>query len=101
MSSENILQIAERIVHGARNDDYGHPLDNHTNTAKLWSTYLGKEITAEDVCMLNILQKVSRGMNRITLDTLVDIAGYAANIEMIQDKRDARRTPITYVTKAE
>lgn len=88
--SENILQEALRVVHGARNEDYGHPLDNHTRTAEMWSTYLGVTVMPEDVCMLNILQKVSRGMNRITRDTLVDVAGYAANIEMVQQERKRR-----------
>lgn len=91
MANESILQEAQRHVHGARNEDYGHPLDNHGRTAALWSTYLGIPVSAEQVCMLNILQKISRGMNRITRDTLVDIAGYSANVEMVQDER-ARRT---------
>jgi hypothetical protein len=88
--SESILQEAQRIVHGTRNSDYGHPLDNHSRTAAFWSTYLGVAISAEDVCMLNALQKISRGMNSITHDTLVDVAGYAANIEMIQRERERR-----------
>ena len=83
-----ILDDAAAAVHGVRPNDYGHPLDNHTRTAGLWSTYLGRTVTPEQVCFLNILQKISRGQNRITRDTLVDIAGYAANVEMIQDERD-------------
>ena len=89
---ETVLQEATRVVSGARGDDYGHPLDNHGRTAAFWSTYLGQTITPEQVCMMNALQKVSRSMNRITRDSLVDIAGYARNIEMIQDER-ARRNP--------
>lgn len=89
--SETILEEAQRHVHGARNEDYGHPLDNHGRTAALWSTYLGRSITPEDVCFLNILQKISRGMNRVTRDTLVDVAGYAANVEMVQDERERRK----------
>lgn len=85
---ESILEEAVRAVHGARNDDYGSPLTNHSRTAAFWSAYLGIPISPEQVCMLNILQKVSRGMNRITRDTLVDISGYAANVEMIQAERD-------------
>lgn len=85
-----ILEEAQAAVHGARNEDYGHPLDNHGRTAALWSTYLGVPITAEQVCFLNILQKISRGMNRVTRDTIVDIAGYAANVEMVHDERERR-----------
>lgn len=83
----NILQEANYVVHGQRRNEYGHPIDNHQRTANLWATYLRISITPVDVCFLNILQKISRGMNKLTRDTLVDIAGYAANIEMIQKKR--------------
>jgi len=85
-----ILDDAAAAVHGVRPNDYGHPLDNHTRTAGLWSTYLGRTVSAEDVCLLNVLQKISRGMHSVTRDTLVDIAGYAANVEMIQIERDRR-----------
>jgi hypothetical protein len=45
--------------------------------------YPGIKLDAMDVCFFNILQKISRAANRTTRDTLVDIAGYAANAEMI------------------
>lgn len=86
----SVLSEAYEIVHGRRGEDYGHPLDNHTRTAAFWSTYLGKTITPEDVCWLNILQKISREMNRPTRDNLVDTAGYVANIEMVQLERERR-----------
>jgi hypothetical protein len=88
---ESILQEAQRIVHGARRQDYGHPFDNHSNTAALWSAYLEIPITPEQVCMLNILQKVSRSKQSITRDTLVDIAGFAANVELVDERRTATK----------
>lgn len=98
---ENILQEADRLIHGDRNKQYGHPLDNHSTTAEFFSAYLravarrGKTvIDAEDVCMLNILQKVSReatsGAGK--RDTITDIAGYAGNIEMVRDEVALRKT---------
>lgn len=88
----NILEKANEIVHGERNEAYGHPLDNHGLTARYWQVYLSsgiKEVTAEDVCFLNILQKIARSQNGVdkNLDSLTDIAGYAANVEMILQKR--------------
>lgn len=83
----SILEEAQNVVHGDRAKDYGHPFINHNRTAQLWTAYLGVPITAEQVCMLNILQKISRSQNRLTRDTLVDIAGYAANVEMIEERR--------------
>jgi len=85
----SILPQAEKIVNGARRDDYGTPLDNHSRTARFWTLYTEHRFTAEDVCMLNILQKIARGMNKITRDTLVDISGYAENINLILSQRKA------------
>jgi hypothetical protein len=93
----SVLDEAVRIVHGPRRKEYGHPLDNHTLTADYYNGYLRKrypgiQITAEDVCILNLLQKVSRmaTTNTITRDGLVDICGYAANVELVQDERERR-----------
>lgn len=89
--TQSILSEAAAVVDGPRQREYGSPELNHQRTADLWTTYLrGKcgleyNLTSEDVCFLNILQKVSRGINGITRDTLIDIAGYARNIEIIQD----------------
>lgn len=86
-----ILDTATVATTTTRNSDYGHPLDNHSVTAGLWGVYLGVEISPEDVCLLNILQKVSRTVSgHITEDTLVDIAGYARNIEMMKEERSKR-----------
>lgn len=89
----NILEEANNIIHGKRGEDYGHPYFNHTLTAQYWSVFLGQEITAEDVCFLNILQKIARANTSITRDTLVDMAGYSGNIEMVQEKREELARP--------
>jgi len=78
------LVLAQRAVYGARRHDYGTPKANHTRTARLWSAYLGVPITARDVCMLNVLQKVSRDRHRAVADNLVDIAGYAENAHLVE-----------------
>jgi hypothetical protein len=88
----NILLEADKIIHGDRQKSYGTPLKNHTRTAALWSAYLGVTITAEQVCYMNILQKVSRSATGVQQrDTLVDIAGFAGNIEMVEDERAAQQ----------
>lgn len=96
----NILQEADGLTSGDRNHQYGSPLANHTCTAALWSTWLARRhgvaltLTPDDVCALNILQKMSRAANsaEIKRDTIVDVAGFARNIEMVQDERE-RRNP--------
>ena len=87
----NILHEADALTGGDRNRSYGNPRDNHARTARLWSAYLmGKYgfalvLDADDVCYLNILQKVSRSMcDSEHRDTWTDIAGYARNLEMMR-----------------
>lgn len=88
---DSILAKAFAVTSTERGRDYGHPLDNHAVTGGLWSAYLGLEVTPEDVCFMNILQKISRTVaGKVLTDTLVDIAGYARNIEMMQEERDRR-----------
>lgn len=77
-----ILDEAKSIVYGDRQKSYGTPLDNHTRTAEMWSAFLGVPITARDVCMLNVLQKVSRDRHAPKRDNCVDGAGYFENAEM-------------------
>jgi hypothetical protein len=91
----NILDMAQEATSGDRRRDYGHPKLNHQCTADLWSAWLSRKLgkpivlTPEDVCHLNILQKSSRAASgKTTLDTWVDIAGYARNGEIVCDPGD-------------
>lgn len=88
----NILEEANKVIHGDRNKFYGHPGDNHGFTGKLWDAYMkelvrrGRSMNARDVCWLNILQKCARDMNMPKEDNEVDTAGYAGNMEMIRER---------------
>lgn len=96
MTEKNILEQALEITSGDRNKFYGHPLDNHSNTAEFWSGYLFRKfgvrlaLTPRDVCLMMVLLKVSRDANSEKLDNLVDIVGYTRNIEMIDEERKRR-----------
>lgn len=86
----NLLQQAERLVYGARNQSYGHPSANFQNIANAWNNYLsakGREsskITSVDVASMNILQKMARiSTNQRHEDSWLDVAGYAATAERI------------------
>lgn len=78
INREKLLDEAKRIVCGDRDRQYGHPEDAFRVIAEFWTSYLGTEITAADVCDLMILLKVARNSFKQKHDNLVDIAGYAA-----------------------
>ena len=87
--TKTILEEAAEITAGDRQAAYGHPERNHGRIAALWAAYFhgkGYEISVseEDVCYLNILQKVARDMETPRRDNLVDLAGYARNIEILR-----------------
>lgn len=92
--NETILEEAQRLVHGDRGADYGHPLDDFSKTAKLWAVILGKEITAEQVALCMCMVKVSRELNRHKRDNLTDLCGYAETYMMVKDER-VRREELT------
>jgi hypothetical protein len=93
---ETILEEAQRLVAGARGASYGHPLDNHQATADLMAVYLRRKygvqlpLDADDTCWFNIFQKASRDANAPKRDNLVDAAGYAHNIDLCRQEREAR-----------
>ena len=87
--ADSILYEAMDNINGPRQRDYGTAYSNFTSTAELWSIYLNKHITAENVGMCMILLKTSRLMNKnITTDSLIDIAGYAALTAEIAHEND-------------
>ncbi len=89
---ETILQEAQRLVHGPRQQDYGHPLDDFTRTAAMWSAILGQPVTAEQVGLCMIAVKISRHCNHPKRDNLVDAAGYAATVAMVETERVTRNS---------
>ena len=80
-------KITETVAN--RGSGYGHPQDNHQLTADLWSAWLKRRLgvdislSAEDVCALNVLQKLSRAAHATKDDTWEDVAGYAENVAML------------------
>lgn len=101
MTAKEILAKASEIVNGDRQRDYGHPRDNHGCTADIWTAYISRRVSAtcaddacefrlttRDVCMMNILQKISRDANMSKDDNLVDIVGYSLNAAMIDEATD-------------
>lgn len=86
-SNRSVLAEAEEIINGQRREDYGGPAESFGRIARMWSGYLGSEVTPEDVAMLMVLLKVSRAKQGFQRDSLVDIAGYAGCVELLQEGR--------------
>ena len=87
-----VLDEAQRIVQGPRRAAYGTPQENHSRTAVLWSAYLHARgcpaaFSAEDVCALNLLQKIAREIHEPGRDNRVDMLGYVLNWDEIARAR--------------
>lgn len=97
-TEKSILEEAEELTGGARQEQYGHPIVNFQNIADLWNTFInGKyeswiELTPEDVGFLMVLVKVAREMHTPKKDNLVDGAGYFNTIQMIRNEIKNRET---------
>lgn len=87
----DILEEADKIINGERNDDYGKPEDCFSLIANYWTHYIshresdiiGEEhpfvdFNSHDVAMMMILLKIARTNKSKKKDNYVDIAGYAA-----------------------
>ena len=92
-----VLDEAQRIIHGDRNKTYGNPLGNHECTAEMMMGYLKRKygsdagFDADDVCVFNIIQKLSRLAHTPRhRDSLIDICGYAGNLEMMEEESQRR-----------
>jgi hypothetical protein len=84
---ETALQVANRIVHGARQKDYGHPYEDFSKTAGYWSVLFGVEVKPWQVPMAMWLLKTSRLMQTPThYDSIVDVAGYTGTYELVIDR---------------
>lgn len=75
-ASQPTADRAREIVHG-RNGVYGKPERSQERIAKMWSAYLGVEVTAQQVCGCMTLLKMARlAETPGHVDSLVDAFGY-------------------------
>ena len=78
VTRSDIIMKAEELINGDRNETYGDARESFGTIAKLWSVYLGVDVTAEQVAAMFVLMKVSRQRKSKHMDNWVDIIGYAA-----------------------
>ena len=84
----NMLKEAFKIVE-ERGKTYGPMKENMTRTAKLWSVMLGVEVTAAQVATCLIQLKMARLVETPGhVDSVLDVAGYAAVLRECMDSAD-------------
>ena len=87
---ETTLQEAQRLVHGNRGADYGHPADDYARTGRLWGAILGlPDIDPRICCLMMAAVKISREVNKHKRDNLTDLAGYAECANMVAERQGA------------
>lgn len=92
MKHESILDEAKRIVHGDRGENYGHPFEDFSRTAQIWSAILGIDVDPEQVALCMVGVKISREVNRPKRDNIVDGAGYFETLDMVKRERERRES---------
>ena len=95
-SKESILEEAQRLVHGERGENYGHPFDDFGRTAGMLSHLLhdklrdGVTLNARDVAMMMICVKLSRERNKPKRDNRADGAGYFETLQLVMEEGEVR-----------
>lgn len=83
MNSEMLLRHAAGVVENRR-DTYGEPAEAMNAIAKRWSLTLGVPVTAGQVVLCLIDLKLARLVRDPKhLDSMVDVAGYAAMLREV------------------
>lgn len=85
---ESPLAEADRLVSGARNDDYGHPIDDFTRIGRMWGAILGiDDVDPALVGLCMVAVKIGREVHRPKRDNSVDGAGYFKTVWMIRERQ--------------
>lgn len=87
---EPVENEAQTIVrNGERQMNYGHPNQDFSRTAGMWSAYLGRDVTMRDVALMMAMLKMSRlKATPGHRDSLVDLIGYSICYERLEEVTD-------------
>jgi hypothetical protein len=89
----NAIDLAKEIIYGDREQTYGHPSKNLVAISQLWTIYLHQKyasnviVNAEDVCWMMNLLKMTRQMNQVKQDNVIDAIGYLALIDRLGENK--------------
>lgn len=89
----SILEEAHTAVYGDRQDDYGHPREDMTRQAIIWTGLLhhkladGAHLEPEDIARCMVGTKLARDVNAPKRDNRVDGAGYFLCLDRLETGR--------------
>jgi hypothetical protein len=78
---KSILQEAGEVITGPRRESYGSANESFERIATMWSVVLRTPVTGAQVGQCMIAFKLVREVNKHHRDNLVDIAGYTALLD--------------------
>jgi len=83
---KTVLEEAQSLIYGDREQDYGKTSDNCADIAKGWSVLFKTTVTPEQVALAMAWLKICRANkdNCSKRDSYVDLCGYAGCIEKIK-----------------
>jgi hypothetical protein len=76
MDEESILEEAERLVNGDRNDAYGPPWEDFARTVAIFNAWTGHDLSPADGIRFLHAVKLSREVHAFGRDNYVDGSGY-------------------------
>lgn len=80
-----ILQEAQEIINGSRQEDYGDVVENFNRIADLASLMGDKHFSPIDCCIILMAVKLARQRFKPKRDNLVDLCGYAEILQQLHD----------------
>lgn len=80
-----ILEEADATINGPRRAAYGPAEESFARIATVWSALLRQPITATQVALCMAAFKLCREANAHSRDNLVDLCGYAALLQAIEE----------------
>ena len=87
----SILDEAAELIHGPRQQAYGHPVDNFSRIAAMWTVILQHSVTPEQVGLCMAALKLARQIHQPSRDNLIDACGYLGTVELIQNETIRRQ----------
>lgn len=86
----SVLEEASMLVHGDRQEQYGHPTDCYTPVGRIWGAILGiPDIPPETVVLMLSGMKTGREATHPDRENRVDACGYMETKQMIHNREDA------------